>query len=251
MKNAILFCSALSVFLSSCKKEDTHPDSEATLPCAYNDTTALVGAFENSVYSDNFGNSGLLVTSQSAIARFCKEPMYWPCNDITNNQVSINTHTLSYYGNAGCSSSYLLPWSTNTINLNNDNWSVSGDSILAFNYTYRTPFPVVSTVNNIPDSINKSGGSTFTINISNVIAGTLVIADSSQSLTNVNAVTYNLSNGINVISLSPSQLSNWATNNSGFISLKIQNFLTVAVSCGRNYRFIKSYQVVKKLKINP
>jgi hypothetical protein len=249
MRNLSLFV-LLSIFiLFSCKKKDVKSGDTKPAACPILDPKTITGICWTSIYIENFGNNGLMDTSQSFLARFCFNPQTDVfCNEIASNHISVNDNKLNYTA-AGCSSGYIFGKTQPGVS-NIDNWSFSGDSIPTFSYANKDPLPSYSDLNFIPDSISKSTGLTFTINVQNLSWGQLTVADSLYGKSTESNVTFTLVPGPNVISLTSSQLLTWATSTTGFVGLNMNNS-SIVNACTRNYRFVKQVQVVKRLVVKP
>jgi hypothetical protein len=247
MRTLSLFVLLSTFILLSCKKKDSTRGTEPTA-CPALDPKTITGICWASIYIENFGDSGLMDTTQSFLARFCFNPQTDVfCNEIASNRISVNDNKLNYI--AGCSSGYLFV-KTHPRVTNVDNWSFSGDSIPTFSYANKNPLPSYSDLNFIPDSISKATGFTFTINVQNLSSGQLTIGDSLYGKTTESNVTFALVPGPNVISMSSSQLLTWPTGTTGFVALDMNNS-SIVNACTRNYRFVKQVQVVKRVVVKP
>lgn len=239
MKLFLIVCASL-IFFASCKKEEKKTLPTSSLPCPTINTDSFTGYFICGTYSSNIGG-GPMTFVQGANARFYSQPStgIYGANQVKLDNILVNNDTLHY--------DVVTGYSLVSPNLAVDKWSIEGKSVPYFSYTNSNPFPNCSDFNVSPDSVSKLVGCTFTIsNITNMTWGNITVGDGVSN----QALSYTLTMGTNVITLSPSQLSSFATNPNGYVSIQIQN-TSIINACDRNYKFIKEAQIIKKMNIKP
>lgn len=242
----ILFTIVSILVLTGCKKVDSKPEEPQTPPCPVIDPTTFNGCCWTSVYTTNFGTNGIMTSTQDFIGRFSKTPSNDGFdNEIANNHISVNGNSLALSGSSG----YLFINAQNVIS-KEDNWSFRGDSIPSFDYTNKNLLPEYSDLDQIPDTISRASSFSFTINVQNMSSGTISLGDSLYGKSTKNNINIPLVMGQNVISVVPSQLLSWGTSSTGFVVINMNNS-SIVNACSRNYKFVKSVQVVKSLVVKP
>lgn len=240
MKNILLAITIITTLLTSCKKkEETSTPANAT---STSDPNTFIGVFISGTYTNNI--SGTTNIGYGATARFYNQPSsnIYGANEINVNNLSVNNYTLTNNNMFV----YALISPPSNINLTSDTWSVTGASgIPSFSSTNNHSFPNCDDFNVIPDSVSKTAGYSFNIsNVSNMTWGVVSFGVGSS------AMTYTLSLGSNQINITPTQLAAMPIDTLGSINIQMQNAVTTTIS-GKNFRFIKEAQIIKRFKIKP
>ncbi len=247
----------MSVAMVSCDKETTTP-STPTTPTNTSPTAATPTINSSKV-------SGALISIQM---KYSSQPAGVPmpvelnteigtamfyatpgASDFTDaGTVSVNSNNLEKAANNAYTKLAYIGGTPSDLDFDGgSNWNIAGSgTVTAFTYNHTSSFPKYT--GDVPTSVTKSSGVTFTFN-SSTLSGAdsvlVLVAAGSVSVTK----TYGVKAGTVTISAADLSALPTVTDNSGIIEVCPYNWVEVTKN-GKNYVAIKEQAVVKNININ-
>ncbi len=220
----ILFC------FFFCKKKSPPTNNQQS-----NNTPELDWGFFSSYYTTTELINGANHTDSSQLAVFFESPTTSNSSYVSAGSVSVNGFTL--YSDPPGGSYY----NTNNVIMSPLNWSATGSgTIPAFNFSYSPKYPGFIENNQLPDTVIKSSGITFTLSNITFINYPLKISISQGS----SLITRTLSTIPSTISVSASEISSFLENYPFTIQVSMFNISKVQLN-NKQYS-INSNRVYKK-----